>query len=171
MLRSVDPHASLDYASARVTVGDFCKKELVHFFAADNRRSIPSVIDGLKPSQRKVLHTLFGEGANKRHKVAQLSGDVARVTVYHHGEQSLSNVIVNMAQNFVGSNNVNLLSPEGQFGNRHGEKPAAPRYIFTSLSPIARAIYRAEDDPVLTYLEDEGTRIEPSSSSPLSPSF
>ena len=172
MLRHVDPHASVDYTQDRITVDDFCDHELVHFFAADNVRSIPSVVDGLKPSQRKVLYTVIKfstSGGNKKHKVAQLSGEVAKETCYHHGEQSLAQVIVHMAQDFAGSNNVNLLQPLGQFGNRHGEKPAAPRYIFTSLSPIARLIFRSEDAAILTHLDDEGTRIEPAYFVPIVP--
>lgn len=159
MLRAVDPHACVDYSGTSVAMTDFCRRELVHFFAADNVRSIPSLVDGFKPSQRKVFFEV--RKSLTKHKVAQLSGEVAKSTVYHHGEASLANVIVNMAQTFVGSNNLNLLVPKGQFGNRHGEKPAAPRYIFTQLAPLARLIYCPEDDAILELLEDEGQRIEP----------
>ena len=68
-----------------------------------------------------------------------------------------------MAQDFVGSNNVNLLVPSGQFGTRMsgGKDAASPRYIFTSLSPIARLISPEVDDPLLTHLEDDGVSIAP----------
>jgi DNA topoisomerase-2 len=46
-------------------------------------------------------------------KVAQLSGYVAEHSAYHHGEVSLQTTIVNLAQRFVGSNNINLLMPNG----------------------------------------------------------
>ena len=85
---------------------------------ADNIRSIPSVADGLKPGQRKVLFGCFKRKLVKEIKVAQLAGFVSEKTAYHHGEQSLTATIVGLAQNFVGSNNVNLLEPNGQFGTR-----------------------------------------------------
>lgn len=67
--------------------------------------------------------------------MAQLAGSVAEHSAYHHGEVSLMGTIVNLAQNFVGSNNINLLMPNGQFGSRltGGKDAASPRYIFTML--------------------------------------
>jgi DNA topoisomerase-2 len=98
------------------------------------------VFTGLKPGQRKVLFTCFKRNDKREIKVAQLAGSVAELSAYHHGETSLMTTIINLAQNFVGSNNLNLLQPIGQFGTRlHGGKDAAsPRYIFTMLSPLAR---------------------------------
>jgi DNA topoisomerase II len=94
---------------------------------------------------------------------SQLTGYVAEHSAYHHGEQSLQQTIVGLAQNFVGSNNVNLLTPSGQFGTRRmgGKDAASPRYIFTCLEPIARAIFHPDDDDLLTYLNDDGVSIEP----------
>jgi DNA topoisomerase-2 len=68
-----------------------------------------------------------------------------------------------MAQDFVGSNNVNLLVPSGQFGTRltGGSDAASPRYIFTYLSPITRLIFPEVDEVLLTYCEDDGQIIEP----------
>jgi DNA topoisomerase-2 len=76
-----------------------------------------------------------------------------------------------MAQDFVGSKNINLLLPEGQFGSRHlgGKDSASARYIFTMLHPITRFIFREEDDPVLDYLSDEGIKIEPNFYKPILP--
>ena len=94
-------------------------EELIHFSVADNHRSIPSLVDGLKPGQRKILFSLFKRlpsGAKRLSneiKVAQLSGYVAEHSAYHHGEMSLNMTIVNMAQDYVGSNNVNTLMPIG----------------------------------------------------------
>ena len=101
---------------------------------ADNIRSIPSVADGLKPGQRKVLFGAFKKKIVKEIKVAQLVGYVSEQTAYHHGEQSLTSTIVNLAQNFVGSNNINLLSPNGQFGTRLAVSNHPPRsYTFFEL--------------------------------------
>lgn len=161
-LRVVDPFSEVDYTqSGRVAVEDFCDRELVHFWAADNVRSLPSVVDGLKPSQRKVLFTVLDGAAGASHKVAQLASDAARKTQYHHAEESLSHVAIKLAQDFMGGNNVNLLVPEGQFGTRHGEKASAPRYIFTSASAMCTRLLHPDDTPVLERLEEEGKPIEP----------
>jgi len=72
-----------------VSFEDFLNKEMIHFSHADNIRSIPSFIDGLKPSQRKVLYACFKRKLNDEMKVAQLTGYCAEHTAYHHGEASL----------------------------------------------------------------------------------
>ncbi len=131
-----------------VTFGDFVDNELIHFSNANNIRALPSVIDGLKPSQRKVLYACFKRNLKDEVKVAQLAGYCAEHTAYHHGEASLYSTIIGMAQDFVGSNNINLLTPSGQFGTRlmGGNDAASPRYIFTNLSPLARLLYPEVDD-------------------------
>jgi len=135
---------------------------LIHFSIADNLRSIPSVVDGLKPGQRKILFACFKRKLKSEIKVAQLSGYVAEHSAYHHGEMSLCQTIINMAQEYVGSNNLNLLMPLGQFGTRLGGKEAAsPRYVFTNLSPLTRVIINEQDDQLLSYIEEEGLSIEP----------
>ncbi|XP_064030323.1 DNA topoisomerase 2-alpha [Pogoniulus pusillus] len=146
-----------------LTYNDFINKELVLFSNSDNERSIPSLVDGLKPGQRKVLFTCFKRNDKREVKVAQLAGSVAEMSSYHHGEASLMMTIINLAQNFVGSNNLNLLQPIGQFGTRlHGGKDSAsPRYIFTMLSPLARLLFPAVDDNVLNFLYDDNQRVEP----------
>ncbi|KAJ1611468.1 DNA topoisomerase II, partial [Cryptosporidium canis] len=142
---------------------DFIHKELVLFSRYDTTRSIPNLLDGLKPGQRKVLFAAFKKKLNNELKVAQLAGYVAEHSAYHHGESSLQSTIVNMAQNFVGSNNLNLLEPCGQFGSRKegGKDASAARYIFTKLSKWTRYIFPEADDPLLTYLYDDGQQIEP----------
>ncbi|KAF7456067.1 putative DNA topoisomerase 2 [Cryptosporidium felis] len=142
---------------------DFIHKELVLFSRYDTTRSIPNLMDGLKPGQRKVLFAAFKKKLNTELKVAQLAGYVAEHSAYHHGESSLQSTIVNMAQNFVGSNNLNLLQPCGQFGSRKegGKDASAARYIFTKLSAWTRYIFPEADDPLLTYLYDDGQQIEP----------
>ena len=118
-----------------VSFSDFVNVELVLFSNYDNVRSIPNMMDGLKPGQRKVLFTCLKRNDKKEVKVAQLGASVAEQSAYHHGEMSLMATIVNLAQNFVGSNNINLLQPIGQFGTRlaGGKDSASPRYIFTML--------------------------------------
>lgn len=79
--------------------------------------------------------------------------------------------IVNLAQNYVGSNNINLLQPIGQFGTRinGGKDSASPRYIFTMLSPLARMIFPVADDPLLKENFEDGMRIEPEWYCPILP--
>uniref|UniRef100_A0A8C5K1X9 DNA topoisomerase 2 n=1 Tax=Jaculus jaculus TaxID=51337 RepID=A0A8C5K1X9_JACJA len=146
-----------------LTYNDFINKELILFSNSDNERSIPSMVDGLKPGQRKVLFTCFKRNDKREVKVAQLAGSVAEMSSYHHGEMSLMMTIINLAQNFVGSNNLNLLQPIGQFGTRlHGGKDSAsPRYIFTMLSPLARLVFPPKDDHTLKFLYDDNQRVEP----------
>lgn len=146
-----------------ITYKDFINKELVLFSNMDNERSIPNMVDGLKPGSRKVLFTCLKRNDKREVKVAQLAGSVAELSAYHHGEQSLMSVIINLAQNYVGSNNINLLQPIGQFGTRlhMGKDAASPRYIFTMLSPLTRLIFHPHDDPLLRYQKDDNQRIEP----------
>lgn len=129
------------------------------------------MIDGLKPSQRKVLFGCFKRNLTKEIKVIQLSGYISENVLYHHGEQSLNQTIVSMAQDFVGSNNINYLVPNGQFGTRimGGKDSASPRYIYTYLHPIARYLFKEEDDNLLTQQEEEGVNIEPKNYLPILP--
>jgi len=158
----------------QVPFNDFVNKELIHFSNDDIKRSIPSLVDGFKPSQRKIMYgTILRKLFTKQSeiKVAQLTGFISDKTCYHHGEQSLNMAIVNMAQRFVGSNNINILMPSGQYGTRMlgGRDHASPRYIFTYLNPIIRKVFREEDDPILNYLDDDGTPVEPAYYLPIIP--
>lgn len=146
-----------------LTVSEFIDKDMVNFSIADVRRSIPHMCDGLKPSQRKVLFGCMKRNLTSEIKVAQLSGYISEVAAYHHGEVSLQGAIIGMAHNYVGSNNVNLLEPCGQFGTRlmGGKDAASSRYIFTRLSPVASHLFDQRDNSTLKYLEDDGKPIEP----------
>ncbi|GMT15036.1 hypothetical protein PFISCL1PPCAC_6333, partial [Pristionchus fissidentatus] len=157
--------------TTQVTFADFINKELVLFSNTDNERSIPCLVDGLKPGQRKVLFACFKRADKREVKVAQLAGAVGELSAYHHGEQSLMGTIVNLAQDFVGSNNLNLLLPIGQFGTRlqGGKDSASPRYIFTQLNPVTRTVFPIPDDNVLRFLYEENQRIEPEWYCPIIP--
>ena len=128
-LSNIEKNTYLDYSLAQsggVKYSDFINKELILFSQADNARSIPHLYDGFKPSQRKVLFGCFLKNLKNEMKVAQLCGYIGEKSAYHHGEASLQGTIVNMAQDFTGSNNVNLLTPSGQFGTRRmGGKDSA----------------------------------------------
>ena len=149
----------------------FIHDELIHFSNADNLRSLPHLMDGLKPSQRKILFGCLKRGLKQEIRVAQLAGYVSEHAVYHHGEASLNSTIVGMAQTFVGSNNINLLVPIGQFGSRllGGKDSASPRYIHTHLEPIVESLFRKEDSAILKYQEDDGFAVEPETYLPVVP--
>lgn len=170
-LKHYDKNRVIDYTKKNLSYSDFINKELIHFSNYDNDRSIPSLIDGLKPSQRKVLFSAFKKNIKMDIKVAQFVGYVGETTSYHHGEMSLAKTIVSMAQNFVGSNNVNIIVPSGQFGTRllGGKDYASPRYIYTRLEEVARLIFHVNDDPLLNYLNDDGFPIEPEYYVPILP--
>ncbi|XP_041664909.1 DNA topoisomerase 2-beta isoform X2 [Cheilinus undulatus] len=146
-----------------LSYNDFINKELILFSNSDNERSIPSLVDGLKPGQRKVLFTCLKRNDKREVKVAQLAGSVAEMSAYHHGESALMMTIVNLAQNFVGSNNLNILQPLGQFGTRinGGKDAASPRYIFTMLSPLAKRLFPPVDSNLLKFLFDDNQKVEP----------
>ena len=162
-LGNYNKESYLNTNNENVTYEDFINQELIHFSTYDCARSIPNMVDGLKISLRKILYSAFKRKLTSEIKVAQFSGYVSEHSAYHHGEASLNGAIVNMAQNFVGSNNVNLLAPNGQFGTRlqGGDDSASERYIFTQLNPLTRCIFPEQDDPVLHYLNDDGTIVEP----------
>jgi len=153
----------VDHAQPSLTYEDFIKLELVQFSRYSLMRAVPSVMDGFKPTQRKVLFSCFKRNLRNDVKVAQLVGYIGEHSAYHHGEMSLAGTIISMAQDFVGTNNINLLVPSGQFGTRSqgGSDHASARYIYTRLSPITRLIFSPLDDAIVKYLVEDGQRIEP----------
>ena len=170
-LENYDKHAYLDTSKPEVSYEEFFDREMIHFSTYDCARSIPNMVDGLKTSQRKILYAAFKRNMTKEVKVAQFSGYVSEHSAYHHGEASLNGAIVKMAQTFLGSNNLNLLEPNGQFGTRlqGGDDAASERYIFTQLNPLARLMFPEADDSVLTYLDDDGLQVEPEYYVPILP--
>ena len=170
-LKGYDRKAYLDTKKTNVSYEEFIHKELIHFSKYDCDRSIPNLMDGLKISLRKILYSGFKKNLTTEIKVAQFSGYVSENSGYHHGEASLNAAIVGMAQNFVGSNNINLFMPNGQFGTRlqGGKDSASERYIFTQLNKITRTLFPSFDDNVLTYLNDDGLLVEPIYYAPIIP--
>ena len=162
-LKTYDKERIIEQSQKNVFYHEFIDNELIHFSKYDNERSIPSLCDGLKPSLRKILFSCFKRNLKKEIKVAQLAGYISENSAYHHGEQSLYDSIIGMAQNYVGSNNIELLEPRGQFGTRlaGGKDSASPRYIFTLLSEMAFQIFNSNDNELLEYNEDDGKKIEP----------
>jgi DNA topoisomerase-2 len=162
-LKTYDKDNIIEQSQKKVLYHEFIDRELIHFSDYDCKRSIPCLCDGLKPSLRKIIYACFKRNLKKEIKVAQLAGYISENSAYHHGEQSLYDSIIGLAQDFVGSNNIELLAPKGQFGGRlqGGSDSASPRYIFTNLSELTFHIFNPLDNPLLEYNEDDGKKIEP----------
>lgn len=158
-----DPRCELNYDADSVPFRDLATSELAGFAFEHCARVIPALVDGLKPVQRKVLYAMM----TKRRpfvdeKVVIVLGDVIKRAAYHHGETSLFEAIVQMAQCHVGTNNVNFLHPSGQFGSRLAERSvhSAARYISTRLERVAEALFLRADFPVLRRAVDDGVPVE-----------
>uniref|UniRef100_A0A8C2TR41 DNA topoisomerase 2 n=1 Tax=Coturnix japonica TaxID=93934 RepID=A0A8C2TR41_COTJA len=122
-----------------LTYKDFINKELILFSNSDNERSIPSLVDGLKPEQRKVLFTCFKRNDKREVKVAQLAGSVAEMSAYHHGEVSTK---------------INTLKR---------------KYISTMSNSLSRLLFPPVDDNLLKFLYDDNQRVEPEWYMPIIP--
>lgn len=149
-----------------IHIDDFINKELITFSLDACKRTIPSAIDGLKPVQRKVLYTMFNEKSIKGEiKVFQLTGNVGRFANYHHGDASLNDAIIKMAQAFPGSNNIPLLKNASDgFGTRqeNGNDCGQPRYLtINARNDIIRMIYPAIDDNILKRRVEDDEIVEP----------
>lgn len=160
----IAPGGSLPYE-------DFVNDDLIHFSNYNLERSIPNVMDGLKTSQRKILYSAFKRNLKAEIRIAQFAGYVSEHSGYHHGEASLNDAIVGMAQDFMGSNNLAWFVPQGQFGTRlqGGKDSASPRYIHTYLHPYISALVPSDDFDCLTYRDDDGIPVEPEWYSPILP--
>lgn len=156
------------------TCSDFVDTELVLFSITNCSRSIPHVMDGLKESQRKILYTLLKLGLTHDKpamKVFRLSGEIGTATEYPYGDQNMGDTTIGMAWDFVGSNNIPLLDPKGQFGSRlaMGKDAAHPRYIYTRQQKTVPFIFREEDSRILDYIQGEDIMIEPTFYVPVVP--
>ena len=172
-LGNYDRDSIIEQTQKDIPIEDFINKDLIHFSKYDCERSVPCIVDGYKPSQRKVLYGALLRNLKKSIKVAQFAAYVAEKSAYHHGEHSLNECIIGMAQDYVGSNNMNYLEPEGNFGSRlaGGEDHASPRYIFTKMTEFCEMIFHPSDSPLLDYMDDDGEQIEPEFYMPVIPNI
>jgi DNA topoisomerase-2 len=159
---------------SKMSISNFLNGEMIKFSHADCGRSIPNGIDGMKESQRKILYAVKKRNlkySGSSLKVAQLSGYTAEHSNYHHGEQNLQDTIINMATGFPGTNNIPLLYPDGGFGTRleGGKDAASARYIFTKMEGMTEYIFRIEDEPLLTPVNDDGDLVQPEYYIPIIP--
>lgn len=151
-------------------VKEYFNTEFIQFSKYDNFRSIPNIRDGLKPSQRKAVYGILDRGENAGEiQVERIAAHCAAVSMYHHGAGSLEMTIIGMAQNYPGTNNMNILEPSGQFGSRLSSEAASPRYVFTKFSENFRKLFKKDDDIILKFQEEDGVRIEPEYYIPIIP--
>ena len=112
----------------KILIRDFIANEWAQYADYDNRRSLPHIMDGLKITQRKAMYTAtLMPKSEKPIRVSQFASEAAKVTAYHHGEVSMVDAVVKLAQDYPGSNNFPWLEKHGQFGTRLSNDSAAPR--------------------------------------------
>jgi DNA gyrase/topoisomerase IV subunit B len=164
--------ASIDYSRERALFSEFMRSELCGYWYAACRRNLPHAVDGLKPSQRKaVYHVMTSRHPCAEERISILAGKIISNMAYHHGEASMIETLVAMAQNHLGTNNINLLVPQGQFGSLILPRTvhASARYIYSYQEQIATALLPAADFPVLLRLSDDGVKVEPAFLAPIVP--
>lgn len=161
-------------------ISTFVNTELLEYSKCTIVRALPSVFDGIKVSQRKCVWAFLNhwkgkspqEHFSKQEKVSQIASLASQITSYNHGEVSLQDAIIKMAQSFVGSNNMPLFEGKSQFGSRNecGKDAGSARYLYTKPSEVFLRVFRTEDLPILDLLKDEkGSDIEPSHMLPIIP--
>ena len=151
------------------TVTEYLDQEYAKYgmYTLENR-AIPSVIDGFKPTQRKIIYIadkVWKSGNEKPLKIFQLGGKIAADAHYHHSDGSLNGAIIGMAQSF--KNSLPLLEEIGQFGSLRSPEAGAPRYISTKLTSNFRLLYK--DFELLENQYEEGNMIEPKFFLPIIP--
>lgn len=157
-----------------IDISHFIRYDLINFSWDACLRAIPSLYDGLKPSQRKVLYTLFNEPETKAKqmiKVSALTGKVMDFSEYHHGDASMTGTINGMQQSWPGSNNIPLLGHSGIIGSRSalGKDGGQPRYVYANLSDVSRLIFPKDDDPLLERMKEDEILVEPKYYVPIIP--
>ena len=160
-----------DFETRPLTYDGFFASSFMEYNNATITRAIPSVLDGFKEAQRKIVYGMLKRNITKETKVAQVASSIDELTFYHHGEKSLQDTLIGMTQSFVGKNNLALFSQGGQFGSRlqGGDDAASARYVFVKLAKLTRRIFPEADDAVLEYLTEEGQSIEPRVYAPIIP--
>lgn len=156
----------------RINISDFLNNDVLMFSFENCKRTIPSAIDGLKPSQRKVLWTLLSsKHQNEFKKVFMLTGEVSSFAYYNHGDASMNETIIKMGQTFAGSNNINLVEPSGFFGSREylGNDHGAARYIKCRLNKDVLKIFPTIDTKLLKKQFEDNVQIEPDYFIPIIP--
>lgn len=142
-------------------ISDFINTGFREYATYDNMRSIPSLMDGLKTTERKILYAFIEHIGYQKIVVDKAGMRAADVSKYHHGATSMIGVLVNMNQDFPGANNMPLFDKYGQFGTRLNHEASSPRYISTKLGDTFKKIFDPADNLILDEQFDDGDKIEP----------
>lgn len=146
-------------SKSSISAVHFFEHDYVNAASYDNLRKIASVIDGLKNASRKVVHTILDKKIYDLTKVSQLSAKAGEYADYLHG--SLDGVVVTLAQDYLGTNQIPLLAKKGNFGTRAIPEASASRYIFAKGSEQLKQLFNEKDKPNLIQQTFEGGKIEP----------
>ena len=134
---------------------------MIHFSKYDCDRSIPNMMDGFKISQRKI-YIPHSKGLNQEIKVAQFSGYVSEHSGYHHGEASLNGAIINLVQDYVGSNNIIYFVQMDNLEHVYKvERTLLLKDIYYKITFNYSSFIFKNDDAILKYLDDDGQQVEP----------
>ena len=150
-------------------VSEFLNNEYKNYaLSVIEERAIPSIIDGFKPTARKVMHgSLAGDlKSGKLQKLLVLTGDTFKHSLYAHGDGSLAGVATGLAQDF--NDNLPPLFGEGQFGSLRAPVPGSPRYLYIKHSKYMDMIYKTDYD-LLDFVFEEGQYVEPKNYLPIIP--
>ena len=149
-------------------ISQFLNRELVSYSVASLFRAIPSEYDHLKESQRKALYSAlvyfnYDPKKGKSIKTGRFANKAADMSHYHHGEKSLTDTIIKMAQDFTGSNNFGYFKKDGQFGTRAdgGENAADARYSETHLTWWIPFVYQKESIELVEKRKVDDEEAEP----------
>lgn len=155
------------------TCEDFIQRQLVEYSVASCVRAIPSLDDGFKETQRKIIYAMrkkYPASKGSTVTVPVICGTVTEMTEYGHGLDSLQKTLLGMTHTWIGSNNIALIFGDGQVGSREDQgSSAAARYLSALCNDILNHIIRKEDDCILTYKEGETGLIEPEVYYPIIP--
>lgn len=142
-----------------IKIDEFLNSDVCDYASYDNLRKIGSCIDGLKNASRKVIFTVLEKNIKEKTKVLQLANKAAEYSEYLHGD--LSGVVTGLGANYTGSNNLPLMTANGNFGSRLLPAASAPRYIFTYGTDALFKMFKKDDLKIIKNQEFEGQRIEP----------
>ena len=174
----LDPDYKIEKIDGRrfeiVTITKFIDNELITYCMYDNTRSIANIMDGLKTGQKKTLWVGLKQlSLTNSLTTFKFAANVADKSEYMHGPASLEGTIIKMAQEYPGVNNIAFLKGGGSVGTRlqNGKDNASSRYNSVLMQSITRFIFKKDDDPILQYVEHDGSFIEPKFYVPIIPTI
>jgi DNA topoisomerase II len=141
-------HKSLnnEQTAKEISITDFVNREIAAYYNQDNYQSIPSILDGLVPCQRTILNYCLKFQSNQEIYLANLYGKLIAECGFSRALSFCIGSVVGMAQDFIGTNNINLFVPIGLFGTRiDGDKLFATlSHLKTKINDITPSLFKHE---------------------------